>query len=136
MLSAGAFAQMQQTLKCGICLDLYTRPCTIPCGHSYCQVLLPPLSILRDSLTRMYSYQECLRGWMMTSKNVKCPECNTQLPMARRFEFNLNPNLDQIVTHIRSQMETPEVPTHIQTLKPSCKMHPLTPPFSIHDPSG
>ena len=73
MLSAGAFAQMQQTLKCGICLDLYTRPCTIPCGHSYCQVLPPPLSTLYDSLTCMYKISGMLDGLDDDFKESKMP---------------------------------------------------------------
>eukprot|EP00058_Branchiostoma_floridae_P004632 XP_002590120.1 hypothetical protein BRAFLDRAFT_83399 [Branchiostoma floridae] len=52
--------------ECSICLQVYTRPKVLPCGHTFCM--------------------ECLVSFVNGSKSLKCPVCqkNTNLKKAGR----------------------------------------------------
>ncbi|KAJ2160041.1 hypothetical protein GGF46_002552 [Coemansia sp. RSA 552] len=49
------FAQIAETLQCAICLDTFTRPHSLVCGHVFCL--------------------ECLAPWLQ--QNKRCPTCRT-----------------------------------------------------------
>lgn len=46
--------QLKEHLTCGVCLDLFLNPCTLPCGHTFCKA--------------------CLLLWF-ASNAIKCPVC-------------------------------------------------------------
>ena len=64
--SSTALKKLQEQLTCGICLDLYTNPKTLPCFHYFCQ--------------------QCLEGLPLDPQGdnyfISCPTCHhhTQLP--------------------------------------------------------
>ncbi|XP_066267557.1 tripartite motif-containing protein 3-like [Branchiostoma lanceolatum] len=51
--------QIRKELSCSICLDLFTRPKALPCGHTFCQ--------------------DCLENVAGTGGTVKCPNCRRQV---------------------------------------------------------
>ncbi|CAI9569618.1 unnamed protein product, partial [Staurois parvus] len=68
-----ASADLWNELECSICLDIYTDPVTLKCGHNFCQ----------DCIGRMLDTQEG-SGW------YSCPEC--------RDEFQERPALRRNIT--------------------------------------
>ncbi|XP_063297975.1 E3 ubiquitin-protein ligase TRIM39-like [Pelobates fuscus] len=62
-----ASADLRGELACSICMDIYTDPVTLTCGHSYCRVCI----------TRTWDNQE--------EREYSCPEC--------RHKFRVRPEL-------------------------------------------
>ncbi|KAJ1899006.1 E3 ubiquitin ligase [Kickxella alabastrina] len=52
-LSASVMAHIENSLACSICMDAFTYPHSLACGHTFCQ--------------------ECLLSWLL--RNKKCPVC-------------------------------------------------------------
>ncbi|KAJ1943217.1 E3 ubiquitin ligase [Kickxella alabastrina] len=52
-LSASVMAHIENSLACSICMDAFTHPHSLACGHTFCQ--------------------ECLLSWLL--RNKKCPMC-------------------------------------------------------------
>ncbi|XP_063284293.1 E3 ubiquitin-protein ligase TRIM7-like [Pelobates fuscus] len=67
-----ASADLRDELTCSICLNIYTDPVTLTCGHSYCRVCID--NVLDTQGVRGYS----------------CPEC--------RQLFNTRPDLQRALT--------------------------------------
>ncbi|XP_063284295.1 E3 ubiquitin-protein ligase Midline-1-like [Pelobates fuscus] len=67
-----ASADLRDELTCSICLNIYTDPVTLTCGHSYCRVCID--NVLDTQGVRGYS----------------CPEC--------RQLFNTRPDLHRALT--------------------------------------
>ncbi|CAH2312007.1 E3 ubiquitin ISG15 ligase TRIM25-like [Pelobates cultripes] len=65
-------ADLRDELTCSICLNIYTDPVTLPCGHSYCRVCID--NVLDTQGVRGYY----------------CPEC--------RQLFNTRPDLHRALT--------------------------------------
>ncbi|XP_064648330.1 RING finger protein nhl-1-like [Lineus longissimus] len=53
--------QIEQLLKCPVCLDRFNQPKILPCQHTFCK-------------------SPCLQGLILSSNNrfIKCPECRAQ----------------------------------------------------------
>ncbi|XP_073469648.1 E3 ubiquitin/ISG15 ligase TRIM25-like [Aquarana catesbeiana] len=68
-----ASADLRKELECSVCLDIYTDPVTLKCGHNFC----------RDCIGRVLDTQEESRGYF-------CPEC--------REEFQDRPALHRNIT--------------------------------------
>uniref|UniRef100_A0A8C5PSU0 Uncharacterized protein n=1 Tax=Leptobrachium leishanense TaxID=445787 RepID=A0A8C5PSU0_9ANUR len=66
-LSAMASVDLTDEVTCSICLNIYTDPVTLPCGHSFCRTCIG--AVLETQRGREYS----------------CPEC--------RETFNIKPDL-------------------------------------------
>ncbi|XP_072000833.1 uncharacterized protein [Engystomops pustulosus] len=73
LLSAMASAALGQELTCSICLDLYTDPVTLRCGHNFCRVCIDRVLTTQDG-----------------SGGYSCPEC--------RAEFQERPELQRNIT--------------------------------------
>ncbi|XP_069807662.1 E3 ubiquitin/ISG15 ligase TRIM25-like [Dendropsophus ebraccatus] len=73
MLSAMAFADLKEKLECSICLNLYTDPVTLRCGHNFCRGCIDQVLNTQDG-AGVYS----------------CPEC--------REEFQERPTLQKNIT--------------------------------------
>ncbi|XP_073468227.1 LOW QUALITY PROTEIN: E3 ubiquitin/ISG15 ligase TRIM25-like [Aquarana catesbeiana] len=68
-----ASADLRKELECSVCLDFYTDPVTLKCGHNFC----------RDCIGRVLDTQEGSGGY-------SCPEC--------REEFQDRPALHRNIT--------------------------------------
>ncbi|XP_063302266.1 E3 ubiquitin-protein ligase TRIM39-like [Pelobates fuscus] len=52
-----ASADLRDELTCSVCLNIYTEPVTLPCGHSFCRVCIE--NVLDTREVRGYSCPEC-----------------------------------------------------------------------------
>ncbi|XP_077334318.1 E3 ubiquitin/ISG15 ligase TRIM25-like [Lithobates pipiens] len=68
-----ASADLRKELECSVCLNIYTDPVTLKCGHNFC----------RDCIGRVWDTQEGSGGY-------SCPEC--------REEFQDRPALHRNIT--------------------------------------
>ncbi|XP_073472862.1 uncharacterized protein [Aquarana catesbeiana] len=73
LLSAMASVDLRKELECYVCLNIYTDPVTLKCGHNFC----------RDCIGRVLDTQEGSGGY-------SCPEC--------REEFQDRPALHRNIT--------------------------------------
>ncbi|XP_073436241.1 E3 ubiquitin/ISG15 ligase TRIM25-like [Dendrobates tinctorius] len=58
-----AFADFREELNCSICLNIYTDPVTLRCGHNFCWVCIDRV-LLTQEASGVYS----------------CPDCRTEFP--------------------------------------------------------
>ncbi len=42
------FTELEEELRCSLCLELFTEPRTLPCGHTYCTMCLQDVCKLVD----------------------------------------------------------------------------------------
>ncbi|XP_073468097.1 E3 ubiquitin/ISG15 ligase TRIM25-like isoform X1 [Aquarana catesbeiana] len=75
-----ASVDLRKELECSICLNIYTDPITLKCGHNFC----------RNCIDRVLDIQERSEGY-------SCPEC--------REEFQERPSLRRNIT-LRNIVET------------------------------
>ncbi|XP_073468185.1 E3 ubiquitin/ISG15 ligase TRIM25-like [Aquarana catesbeiana] len=73
LLSAMASADLRKELECSVCLNIYTDPVTLKCGHNFC----------RDCIGRVWDTLEGSGGY-------SCPEC--------REKFQDRPALHRNIT--------------------------------------
>lgn len=63
--------QLEEKFRCCICLDIYTDPVSIPCGHNFCQ--------------------DCIEDYWDTKEKADCPLCKETFshrpPVRRNHEF-------------------------------------------------
>ncbi|XP_018424414.1 PREDICTED: E3 ubiquitin-protein ligase TRIM39-like [Nanorana parkeri] len=67
-----ASAKIRRELECSICMDMYTDPVNLACGHNFC----------RDCIDRVLDSQ-------MRSGVHSCPECRTQYPTRPTLQRNI-----------------------------------------------
>ncbi|KAG8547116.1 hypothetical protein GDO81_029058 [Engystomops pustulosus] len=78
-----ATADLKDELNCSICLNIYTEPVTLRCGHSFCQMCIRSVMDRQDG------------GGVYT-----CPECRAEYQ--KRPALRRNMKLCNIVEHFRS----------------------------------
>ncbi|XP_073526697.1 E3 ubiquitin/ISG15 ligase TRIM25-like [Phyllobates terribilis] len=79
---------LSEELSCSICLDIYTNPVMLTCGHNFCEVCISIVWI-RQKVSGIYS----------------CPECRAEFKTRPMLQKNLK--LCNIVEHYRSTQENP-----------------------------
>ncbi|XP_073693447.1 E3 ubiquitin-protein ligase TRIM39-like [Garra rufa] len=65
---------LAEELRCSVCLDVFTDPVTIPCGHNFCK--------------------SCLNQCWEKSQNCICPLCKERF--SKRPDLNINTALRQV----------------------------------------
>ncbi|XP_063290555.1 E3 ubiquitin/ISG15 ligase TRIM25-like [Pelobates fuscus] len=71
LLSMMASADLRYELTCSICLNIYTDPVTLTCGHSFCRICIGDMLGAQDR-----------------SKYYTCPECQVKFPKRPSLERN------------------------------------------------
>ncbi|XP_034712993.1 nuclear factor 7, ovary-like isoform X2 [Etheostoma cragini] len=77
MASAGNLSEEQ--VHCSICLDVFTNPVSIPCGHNFCQ--------------------GCILGYWKTSPLYQCPMCKKSF--TKRPDISINTVLREIAEQFK-----------------------------------
>ncbi|CAH2301725.1 E3 ubiquitin ISG15 ligase TRIM25-like [Pelobates cultripes] len=81
-----ASADLRDELTCSVCLNIYTEPVTLPCGHSFCRVCIENVLDTRE-----------VRGY-------SCPEC--RFILRKKPELKRNHRLCNIVKSFRFTKQT------------------------------
>ncbi|CAH2226115.1 E3 ubiquitin ISG15 ligase TRIM25-like [Pelobates cultripes] len=81
-----AAADLKDELTCSICLNIYTDPATLTCGHSYCQVCITRTWDNQEEMEN--SCPECRRRFREEREN-SCPECRRRFRVRPELERNL-----------------------------------------------
>lgn len=77
MATAGNLSEEQ--VHCSICLDVFTNPVSIPCGHNFCQ--------------------SCILGYWRTSPLYQCPMCKKSFH--KRPDISINTVLREIAEQFK-----------------------------------
>lgn len=77
MATAGNLSEEQ--VHCSICLDVFTNPVSIPCGHNFCQA--------------------CILGYWKTSPLYQCPMCKKSFH--KRPDISINTVLREIAEQFK-----------------------------------
>ncbi|KAL1277774.1 hypothetical protein QQF64_024447 [Cirrhinus molitorella] len=72
---------LTEELQCSVCLDVFTNPVTIPCGHNFCK--------------------SCLNQCWDKSKDCYCPYCKETF--SKRPDLKINTALRQVVQHFKEK---------------------------------
>ena len=99
MATSTGFLELEEQLKCPVCLDTYTNPKILPCHHSFCQ--------------------ECLEGLPQEMKvrgdtyYLPCPTCRQRAEVPRKgvgafpVAFHLN-SLKEIMQSLKDKATHPQ----------------------------
>ncbi|XP_029597742.1 E3 ubiquitin-protein ligase TRIM39-like isoform X2 [Salmo trutta] len=82
MASSSSLLSEEQFL-CSICLDVFTEPVSIPCGHNFCKA--------------------CISGYWDTSDLCQCPMCKETF--YRRPELRINTFISEMVAQFRKSVQ-------------------------------
>ncbi|XP_078132734.1 uncharacterized protein LOC144534602 [Sander vitreus] len=103
MASTGNLSEEQ--VHCSICLDVFTNPVSIPCGHNFCQ--------------------SCILGYWKTCPLFQCPMCKKSF--AKRPDISINTVLREIAEQFKEIREPPPPPPLPQTSPPPSSQIPASP---------
>uniref|UniRef100_A0A665VHJ0 Si:dkey-46i9.6 n=1 Tax=Echeneis naucrates TaxID=173247 RepID=A0A665VHJ0_ECHNA len=76
----------EEQVHCSICLDVFTNPVSIPCGHNFCQ--------------------SCILGYWKTSPLYQCPMCKKSFH--KRPDISVNTVLREIAEQFKEIRQKPE----------------------------
>lgn len=71
--------QLEEQFRCCICLEIYTDPVSIPCGHNFCL--------------------DCIEDYWDTKVQCECPLCKEIFP--RRPELRINHAFADIIEFLK-----------------------------------
>uniref|UniRef100_A0A3Q0S514 RING-type domain-containing protein n=1 Tax=Amphilophus citrinellus TaxID=61819 RepID=A0A3Q0S514_AMPCI len=81
-----ASVPFEDQFRCCICLDIYTDPVSIPCGHNFCL--------------------DCIEGYWDTKEKSECPLCKETFK--ERPELRINRDFSDVIEFLkRSLLPTP-----------------------------
>ncbi|CAK6977565.1 E3 ubiquitin-protein ligase TRIM39-like [Scomber scombrus] len=83
-----ASTPFEEQFRCCICIDIYTDPVSIPCGHNFCL--------------------DCIEGYWDTKDKAECPLCKTAF--RGRPDLRINHNFADIIEFFKRSL--------LPTLKP------------------
>ncbi|XP_074487489.1 E3 ubiquitin-protein ligase TRIM21-like isoform X2 [Sebastes fasciatus] len=93
-MAAASNLQSEDQFLCSICLDVFTDPVAIPCGHNFCK--------------------NCINEHWNTSDRCQCPMCKKVFNT--KPELHVNTFISEMVVHSEQQVSKPgEVPCDVCT---------------------
>ncbi|XP_041819560.1 E3 ubiquitin-protein ligase TRIM39-like isoform X1 [Chelmon rostratus] len=78
-MSAASCLLIEEQLLCGICLDVFTDPVTLPCGHNFCKT--------------------CIMQHWDSSIQCQCPSCKE--PFYKRLDLRVNSFISEMAAQFR-----------------------------------
>ncbi|XP_037621700.1 E3 ubiquitin-protein ligase TRIM21-like [Sebastes umbrosus] len=97
-MAAANYLRSEDQFLCSICLDVFTDPVTIPCGHNFCK--------------------KCINEHWNTNDQYLCPMC--QKVFNTRPELHVNTFISEMVVQFRqsAQQKTSSISSEQQVSKP------------------
>ncbi|CAM0134754.1 unnamed protein product [Umbelopsis sp. WA50703] len=93
-LEAG-LTKLRNALQCSICVELFTEPHTVDCGHTFC-------------------YQ-CLKQWLEIRK--QCPTCRKTLTRRPMLSFTIQHQVEIYLAHLAPKSENENYRKRVETAK-------------------
>ncbi|XP_073336528.1 E3 ubiquitin-protein ligase TRIM21-like [Pagrus major] len=78
-MSAASCLLTEDQLLCGICLDVFNHPVTLPCGHNFCK--------------------KCIMQHWDSSTNCQCPSCKESF--YKKLDLRVNTFISEMATQFR-----------------------------------
>ncbi|XP_042202437.1 E3 ubiquitin-protein ligase TRIM39-like [Callorhinchus milii] len=107
MASVQELENLRNEATCSICLEFYTDPVTIDCGHNFC----------RDCI---------LQCWGTGQESVSCPQCRQQIPQrsvrSNRTLSNIVESVQRLSLNPRLEKVGIQCEEHEEKLKLFCEM--------------
>ncbi|XP_042202515.1 E3 ubiquitin-protein ligase TRIM39-like [Callorhinchus milii] len=107
MASEQELENLRNEATCSICLEFYTEPVTIDCGHNFC----------RDCI---------LQCWGTGQESVSCPQCRQQIPQRgvrpNRTLSNIVESVQRLSLNPRLEEVGIQCEEHEEKLKLFCEM--------------
>ncbi|XP_073468539.1 E3 ubiquitin-protein ligase TRIM39-like [Aquarana catesbeiana] len=120
-----ASADLRKELECSVCLNNYTDPVTLKCGHNFC----------RDCIGRVLDTQEASGGY-------SCPECREELQERPALQRNITlPNIvgnfqfAQLYLEYSGVFSTYGIHTLVPAVKSCLQVHTKSPAHVFCDPT-
>ncbi|XP_041708565.2 E3 ubiquitin-protein ligase TRIM11-like [Coregonus clupeaformis] len=95
-MASSSIVLSEEQFQCSICLDVFTEPVSIPCGHNYCKA--------------------CIRGYWDSTELCQCPMCKEKFD--RRPELRVNTFISEMAAQLKKLAPveaTPITPGQFQT---------------------
>ncbi|XP_041708564.2 zinc finger protein RFP-like [Coregonus clupeaformis] len=95
-MASSSILLSEEQFQCSICLDVFTEPVSIPCGHNYCKA--------------------CIRGYWDSTDLCQCPMCKDTFD--RRPELRVNTFISEMAAQLKKLAPveaTPITPRQTQT---------------------
>lgn len=86
---------ISEDLKCILCFELFTRPVTLPCGHSFCQ--------------------DCIISSLM--RQPRCPLCKNLILGFERLKINIS--IQKIIESLKLKEPEPQEATEVPQTEPT-----------------
>ncbi|XP_069808070.1 E3 ubiquitin-protein ligase TRIM65-like [Dendropsophus ebraccatus] len=85
---------LRNDLNCSICLDVFSSPLSLPCGHSFCQ------QCIHEHLDRQEAAAAAAAAPAPDAATYSCPDC--RFPFSERPEPQKNVSLSKVVDDVRA----------------------------------
>ncbi|XP_023999241.1 E3 ubiquitin-protein ligase TRIM39 [Salvelinus sp. IW2-2015] len=95
-MASSSIVLSEEQFHCSICLDVFTEPVSIPCGHNYCKA--------------------CIRGYWDSTDLCQCPMCKKTFD--KRPDLFVNTFISEMAAQLKKLapvMVTPTTPGKTQT---------------------
>ncbi|KAM4031661.1 LOW QUALITY PROTEIN: E3 ubiquitin/ISG15 ligase TRIM25-like [Anomaloglossus baeobatrachus] len=87
-----ASASMKEELTCSVCLNIYTDPVSLKCGHSFCQECI-----------------ENVRKAQLGSSSLTCPECREEVQELPSLQKNARSNISKHFLSVQQERKTADI---------------------------
>lgn len=112
-MASGGSQKLEEKLVCCICLEIFTTPVTIACGHSFCEKCIK---------THWDKEEEEEEGRPAGQKVYTCPECRKSF--SERPELSKTVQLDHLVELVRAgEVPAPKVEKTTPVQGKECPRH-------------
>ncbi|XP_063819280.1 E3 ubiquitin/ISG15 ligase TRIM25-like [Pseudophryne corroboree] len=113
-----ASAELREELDCSICLNIYTDPATLRCGHNFCRVCIDHVLDTQE-VSGVYSCPECREEYMERPNLTK----NRKLGNITRHFLSAQPKKEEVLCTYCIHSSVPAVKSCLMCEASLCDSH-------------